>query len=55
MDAIASLVKFKWQWVLFFCVVLMAWGLLVAMQPELQTIQNSNSNAIKKISLILSK
>ena len=49
MDAIASLVKFKWQWVLFFCVVLMAWGLLVAMQPELQTIQNSNSNVIKKL------
>ena len=48
MDTVESLVKFKWQWLLFFGVILMAWGSLIIMQPEFQQIQYINSNVIEK-------
>ena len=56
MNLIANLIKFKWQWILFFFVILVAWTLLVAMQPGFQTVQNINSNGIEKfLSFCLSR
>ena len=56
MNSIANLMKFKWQWILFFFVILVAWTLLVAMQPEFQTTQNINSYGIEKfLSFCLSR
>ena len=56
MSSIANLMKFKWQWILFFFVILVAWTLLVAMQPGFQTAQNINSYGIEKfLSFCLSR
>ena len=56
MSLIANLMKFKWQWILFFFVILVAWTLLVAMQLEFQTAQDFNSYGIEKfLSFCLSR
>ena len=47
-NSVVSLIKFKWQWIIFFSIVLTAWFFLVVMHPEFQVPKNYDSYGIQK-------